>query len=162
VPGRYKPYEPMKTILILSGLILLHLSVKSQNKNDGVLLIDDSKIKPWIAENISEYQSSYHFSQSDLESRLILIIDHDSCSAQIKSGSWTKIDGKDVWMQKTENLKNVKIQGNKFYSSKTNGEFVIFNDEKNKATKGLLVYKPWSSWIFYANIKGQEIGFIIE
>jgi hypothetical protein len=39
---------------------------------------------------------------------------------------------------------------------------VIFNDEENKATKGLLVYKPWSSWIFYANKNGQEIGYIIE
>jgi hypothetical protein len=73
-----------------------------------------------------------------------------------------KLMAKMYGCKKTENLKNVKIQGNKFYSSKTNGEFVIFNDEKNKATKGLLVYKPWSSWIFYANIKGQEIGFIIE
>jgi hypothetical protein len=152
----------MKTTLILAGLILLHLSLKSQDKNDGVLIIDDSKIKPWLTENISDYQSSYHFSQSDLESSLILIVDHDSCYAQIISGSWAKADGKDVWMQKTEKIKNVKIQGNKFYSSKTNGEFVIFIDEKNKATKGLIVYKPWSNWIFYANIKGQEIGFIIE
>jgi len=138
----------MKTTLILAGLILLHLSLKSQDKNDGVLIIDDSKIKPWLTENVSDYQSSYHFSQSDLESSLILIIDHDSCYAQIKSGSWAKADGKVVWMQKLKNLKMLKYKGISFIQVRQMANFVIFIDEKNKATKGLIVYKPWSSWIF--------------
>jgi hypothetical protein len=98
----------MKTTLLISGLILLHLTVNSQNKNDGLLLIDASEIWPWITKNISDYQSSFHFSQSDLESILIIKITHDSCFAQIESGSWSKIDGKEVWIQKIENLKKCK------------------------------------------------------
>ncbi len=147
----------MKTRLILSGLILLTLPIKSQNNG---LQIEDSCINQWFAKDNKEYQSSYHFGVSELESRLTLIIDRDSCYAQIETGSWVIINKKEEWIQNVENLNNVKILGNRFFSDKTNGEFVIFIDPDSLPTKGLLVYKPWSSWVFYANPKGQEIGFI--
>ena len=146
----------MKTKLLIIALILLNLSVSGQYKK-GEFIIDDSKIKTWSPAETCDYQSEYHFSNSETESTLVLILDHDSCYAQIQSGYWGKTDGKDDWILNFETIKNVNIKGNKFYSDKTNGEFVIFNVD-NKQFKGLMVYKPWSSWVFYANRMGYELG----
>ena len=165
----------MKTTLLTTVLILLNLSGSGQGKKGefiiddskikewnqakakGEYIIDDSKIKIWDQAKASDYQSVYHFSVSEVESTLVLILDEDSCYAQIQSGEWIENDGKEDWIQKFETVKNVKIKGNKFFSDKTNGEFVIF-DYDNQPLKGLMVYKPWSSWVFYANSKGFELG----
>jgi hypothetical protein len=136
--------------------MFLNFSVSGQGKK-GEIVIDDSNIKTWIQAKANDYQSLYHFSNSEAESNLVLIMDQDSCYAQIQSGEWGKIDGKDHWIVKIETLKNVRINGNRFFSDKTNGEFVIFNHD-NKQLKALMVYKPWSSWIFFANGKGFEMG----
>jgi hypothetical protein len=81
----------MKTIILFAYLTLLNTMVLGQN-NKGDVIIDDSKIKPWITEESANYQSLYHFSNSEDESTFLLIIDNDSCYAQIQSGEWGKTD----------------------------------------------------------------------
>ena len=58
-----------------------------------------------------------------------------------------------------ESIKNVKLIGNQFFSDKTNGEFITFSFN-GKLHNGLMVYRPWSTWIFYANSKGYELGYV--
>ncbi|MBI2258009.1 MAG: YARHG domain-containing protein [Flavobacteriia bacterium] len=103
--------------------------------------IDNSKVAPWIVELSSEYQCVYHFGDSEMESDFILIIENDRCCAQIKNGNWT-LDGK-KWIIHYENLINVRIEGNLFFSDKTNGEFVLYDNGKEKI-KGLKVFNSWS------------------
>ena len=146
----------IRTSLFITILSLYSFASKGQDNNSEVL-IDDSIIQPWIAQK-AEYQAAYHFGESEAESTLILIVDRDSCYVQIRSGYFDTIGGQEQWIIKYENLKNVHIDGNKFYSGKTNGEFVSFNFE-NKLFYGLRIYNPWSCWIFYSDNKGHEIGF---
>ncbi len=101
-------------------------------------------IKPWFPKLEFEYQSVYHFGDSEWESNLILICGLDKWYAQIVTGSWLS-DGKS-WINNYENLTN------EFYSDKTNGEFVLY-DSKNGRIKGLIVYKSLS------RDDGQEIGY---
>ncbi len=100
--------------------------------------IDDSRISPWLPMQKEECQGVYNFGFSELESYFILTITKDSCYAQIKSGDFTGDGRQFVW--NFENLKNVRIQGNKFFSDKTDGEFAALGK-----SKGLIVYKPWRS-----------------
>ena len=74
-----------------------------------------------------------------MESDLILIFSLDKIYGQIRSALWTG----EIWVSKFENLENIKIVGNKFYSSKSNGEFVLYDNGKEKI-KGLKIYKTWS------------------
>lgn len=88
-----------------------------------------------------EYQYVYHFGYSEMESYFVLVFGLDKNYAQIKSGSWS--DGGKAWIWYYENLTNVRIEGNKFYSNKTNGEFVIYDNGQEKL-QGLKVYNSWS------------------
>jgi hypothetical protein len=146
----------MKTNLLFAALVLWCQTLPAQDKK-GEVLVEDAKIKAWNQAKPADYQSLYHFSNSELESTLLLVVDNDSCYAQIQSGEWGKKEGKDIWVWKFENLRNVRIEGNKFFSDKTDGEFVTF-DHENRQLKGLMVCKPWSSWLFYANSRGHELG----
>lgn len=103
--------------------------------------IDDSKVTPWIPKLTIEYQFVYHFGNSEMESDLIVLSGFGKYYAQIKSGTWSD-DGKS-WIWTYENLSNVRIEGNKFYSDKTNGEFVIYDNGQEKI-KGLKVSNSWS------------------
>jgi len=138
----------MKAKLIIL-LILIQIGVfGQQNTFKGV---DDSKINPWLPKLEIEYQAVYHFGNSELESNLILIGTLDKWYAQIVSGHWT--DNGRAWIRQYENLNNVRVEGNKFYTDKTNGEFVCY-DSGEKQIKGLKVYKSWSGE------NGNEIGFL--
>ena len=139
----------MRAKLFLLAMTLIPYFVSGQIIN-GDKQIDSSKVKPWIPKRIQDFQSEYHFGLSELESYFVLIISKDSCYAQIKSGEFSSSGRDFIW--NFENLKNVRIVGNKFYSSKINGEFV-----KYKHRKGLVIYKPWRS----VAKKGEyEIGFV--
>jgi hypothetical protein len=96
------------------------------------------EVKPWITNQPRDYQAEYQFGFSQDESYFVLIMTDDSCYAQYQYFNW----GKGVFM-KFVNLKNVRIEGNKFFSDQTNGEFVIYECD-NKSYKGLVIYKPWS------------------
>jgi hypothetical protein len=136
----------MRTNLIIL-FSLIQIGVFGQNSFDG---IDTSLIKPWLPKLEFEYQSVYHFGNSEWESNLILICGLDKWYGQIVSGGWSS-DGK-AWIYNYENLTNLRIDANKFYSDKTNGEFVLY-DSKSGRIKGLKVYKSWSGE------DGQEIGY---
>ncbi len=136
----------MRIKLIIIFLII-QTGVFGQSSFDG---IDTSLIKPWFPKLEYEYQSVYHFGDSEWESNLILICGLDKWYAQIVTGGWSS-DGKS-WIYNYENLSNVKINANKFYSNKTNGEFVLCDGENGRIT-GLKVYKSWSGE------DGQEIGY---
>jgi hypothetical protein len=133
-------------LLIL--FLIIQFGVSGQSSFDG---IDTSLIKPWLPKLEYEYQSVYHFGDSEWELNFILICGLDKWYAQIVTGEWSS-DGQ-AWIRNYENLTNVKIDDNKFYSDKTNGEFVLY-DNKNGRTKGLRVYKSWSG------DDGSEIGYI--
>jgi len=141
----------MKVILLFFTITLVNTLASGQTIY-GFKRFDDSKLKPWLPEHIQEYQYLYYFGFSKLQSSLILIIDSNSCYAQIKYGEWVKKGKERDWDWHYTTLKNVKIQGNKFFSDKTNGEFVIYDN-----TQGLVLYNnPWSS----LGKKGEyELGF---
>ncbi len=139
----------MRGILFLLAMILIPYFASGQIIS-GNKQIDASKVKPWMPKQIQDFQSEYHFVFPEHESYFVLIISKDSCYAQIKSGELSGSGRDFIW--NFENLKNVIIIGNKFYSNKTNGEFV-----KYKSRKGLIIYKPWRS----VAKKGEyEIGFV--
>lgn len=115
--------------------------------------IDLLKVKAWLPRMNQEYQSVYHFGNSEWESEFILIIINNSWFAQIRAGKWETIDGKDNWLWNYENLENVRIEGNNFYSDKTDGEFVICDNKP-----GLIIYNPWRS---VAKPGEYEIGYAI-
>jgi len=142
----------MKVILLFFTITLVNTLASGQTIY-GFKRFDDSKLKPWLPEQIQEYQYLYYFGFSKLQSSLILIIDSNSCYAQIKHGEWVKKDKKRDWIWNYITLKNVRIQGNKFFTDKTDGEFIIYDN-----TKGLILYNnPWSS----VSKKGEyEIGFV--
>ena len=103
--------------------------------------INESKVNSWTPKFLAEYQGVYHFGDSEDESDLLLIFSLDKIYGQIRSGSWSA-DGKS-WIWKYENLKEIKIEGNKFTSKKSSGEFVSY-DNGTERIKGLKIYKPWS------------------
>jgi hypothetical protein len=146
----------MKKFLLSILFAIFCLATSGQNKTIN-LVIDGSTIKPWISKQKNEYQGTYHFSNSDLESNLILVVKRNSISAKIQSGKLIK----NKWIINYESIRHIKIVGNKFISDKTDGEFVSFKaKDKDKDLKGLMVYKPWSTWLHYATDKGYELGYL--
>lgn len=103
---------------------------------------DPKKFEKWIDSLKSDYQGQYHFGFSEGESYLFIIATKDSCYAQLTYGDWGLTNGKQDFIWQYEPLNNVEIKGNKFYSDKTNGEFVIYNGN-DKKLKGLVVFTPW-------------------
>jgi hypothetical protein len=100
--------------------------------------IDNSRVSPWMVKQTVDYQYVYHFGDSEMESDMVILVDSGKCYAQIKSGSFSKNGKPFIWHY--ENLTNVRIAGNKYYSDKTNSELVVYD----KRIKGLKVFKPWS------------------
>ena len=142
----------MRAVLLFFTITLIHSLASGQTIN-GFKGFDDSKLKPWLPRQNQEYQYLYYFGFSKLQPSLILIIDSDSCYAQIKYGEWVKKDKKRDWIWNYETLKNVRIHGNKFFTDKTDGEFVIYDN-----TKGLVLYNLWRS----VAKKGEyELGFVL-
>ena len=122
--------------------ILLFSSTFSFSQRIGFDPIEPDKVSPWIAKNPVEYQAVYHFGDSEDESDFILIIGIDQSYAQIRSGSWPG-EGKE-WVWTYRNMANLKIEGNRIASKEFSGEFVIYDNGKEKI-KGLKVFNPWSS-----------------
>ncbi len=131
----------MKTKLKIIGLTFILISHIANGQRIGFDEIDNSKVTPWIPKLTIEYQYVYHFGYSEMESDLILLFGIDMYYAQIKYTTWSD-DGKS-WVWQYENLTNVSIEGNKFSSDKTNGEFVIYDNGQTKI-KGIKVFNSWS------------------
>ncbi len=139
----------MRNKLILLAFALIPYLALGQIINAGEK-IDGSKVKPWNPKKTRDYQAEYQFGSPASGSTFVLVVSNDSCFAQIKSAKVINKGKEPVWNY--ENLKNVKIKGDKFYSNKTNGEFTRFRNKK-----GLVIYKPWQGTFK----KGEsEIGFV--
>ena len=142
----------MNNTLILTALIFFPLWAFSQKM--GFDDIDGSKLKPWLLKDKTGYQFAYHFGDSEAESNLVVLVGPDKCYAQISWGEWSA-DGVN-WLKRFETLSNVRIEGNRFFSDKTNGEFVLYTNG-GETTQCLKVYKPWSG----VTAKGEyEVGFV--
>ena len=131
----------MKIKLVIIGLIFILISRLVSGQIIGFEKIDDSKVTPWFPKMKVEYQYVYHFGDSEMESDFILLFELDYYYGQIKSGTWSE-DGK-FWIWTYQNLTNIRIDKNKFYSDQTNGEFVIYDNGHDKI-KGLKIYNSWS------------------
>jgi hypothetical protein len=105
--------------------------------------IDPGKVAPWKADQISDYQGVYHFGDSEMESNLVLLISGDIVSAQIRSGSFSVMNGQTVFIMEYRNLKEVKITGDQFYSAEYQGSFVVF-EPNDEPLWGLKINNPWS------------------
>jgi hypothetical protein len=137
----------MRIFLVL--ILLISINVNSQSK--GTDKIDVSNLSPWVSENIDDYIGAYYFGISESESELRIYISDNLICAQLMTYHWNeKLNG---FIEKYENLKNVRIIENKFYSDKSNGEFVECRTE-NGFSVGLLVDNPWS----YENQIEKELG----
>ena len=97
-----------------------------------------------------DFSGVYHFGDSEMESDFILIKAGDNYYAQIKSGSFN--DDATNWVWNYENLKNISVEGKHFFSSKTNGEFIV----ENGKIEGLKVNQSWSA---LAEEDGSETGY---
>lgn len=128
-----------RTSLLILSLLIFQLFASGQRI--GFETIDDSKVSPWMPKFMIEFQYVYHFGDSEIESELLLQFGIDKDYAQIKTASWSKDAKSMIWNY--ENLTNVRIEGNKFYSDKTDGEFVIYDNGQEKI-KGLKIYNSWS------------------
>ncbi|HYG40339.1 MAG TPA: YARHG domain-containing protein [Cytophagales bacterium] len=114
--------------LITILFLLLYSTCFSQYFQDN-RIEDESRIAPWIAGNIEEYEGVYFFGISEYETKAILSIDSGLVNFQISNaGNEIYINGQFAgWEQNIENYTNVRIDGNKFYSNQTYGEFVTYN-----------------------------------
>lgn len=90
-------------------------------------------IKAWTAASPKDFQGVYHFGESEGESDLVLVVAEGIVTAQIRSGEFVHVKGKDQWKAQYVNLPNVRIVGNKFYSPGKAGEFVrVMDNGKNE------------------------------
>src|SRR5690606_12322198 len=106
--------------------------------------IDPNDILEWKTENIHDYSGSYSFGYSEGESELRIMVTDSIICAQLFRHEWTENPA--GWIPVFENFENVKIIGDKFYSDKSNGRFVTYKP-KNGHSVGLIIEKPFSSWI---------------
>ncbi len=104
----------------------------------GMEYVDKADIKAWITDSDEFYFGTYHFGESEAETELILFKADDVIYGQIKSGDWNE-DATD-WVWYYENLSNIRIEENRFYSDQTNGTFILYKNE----IKCLKINDSWS------------------
>ena len=104
--------------------------------------VDKSNLSPWIVNHVDEYEGTYSYGESEAESELTISIAGDLITAQLENGEWN-IKNEEVigWNSNYTNYTNVRIEGNKFYSDETNGEFVIYV-HNNRSIKCLKMENP--------------------
>ena len=130
----------MKQVLILIAFLFWNNSFSQVFGND---IYDESNFSDWNT-NIKDYQGTYAFGFSELESELKIIITDSLICVQLTKSKWR--NNKVGFIQTYENFSNVRIEGNKFFSDETNGRFVKFRND-NGSSVGLIVDKPWSDWL---------------
>jgi hypothetical protein len=124
--------------------------------------VDESTVKPWIEDSISNYSDRYIFQPND-GNYLIIVVDDTNVAAQIHfPAHWTEggyalesgvADSSEVETHSEYvTLTGVKISEGKFYSDQYSGEFITF--ESDTIYCGIKVYDSWSIWPGYK----YEIG----
>ncbi|WP_460675897.1 YARHG domain-containing protein [Hymenobacter coalescens] len=108
----------------------------------GVELIDAKAIRSWVEKDARAYAGVYHFGLSEAESDFVLCVEPGLITAQITGGQWSE-DGKQ-WLSSVQNLRNVRIVGNKLTADQLSGDFVRFRATDGAVRTGLRVRQPWS------------------
>lgn len=144
--------QKLKVLFTILIGILSSNTINSQRI--GWSEIDESKVSPWNVENIKDYESVYHFGESEGESDFILIVVDSTVYGQIRTGHWN--ENSTGWIPEHINLQNIRIEGSKFFSDSYNGEFVVYDNGKEPIS-GLKIDKPWMDEPSY---NGYEIGTV--
>ncbi|WP_299384983.1 YARHG domain-containing protein [uncultured Lacinutrix sp.] len=115
----------MKLKKLLFLLLLVSLNAFSQILAGEE--INENNLSSWHVNNIDEYEGIYAIGFSEAEAELTVAIHNNLICVQLKSGDWLTENEQTVgWRTSYLNYTNIKIDGNKFYSDETNGEFVIY------------------------------------
>lgn len=134
---------------MFKNLLFILISVLTTNtlsaQRIGWTVIDSLKVTPWTTDDIKDYESVYHFGESEGESDFVLIITGNTIYAQIITGHWN--ESSTAWVREHINLQNVKIEDSKFFSDSYNGEFVIYSGGE-KPVFGLKIYNPWGNELY--------------
>ncbi|UII21026.1 YARHG domain-containing protein [Fulvivirga ligni] len=140
-------------VLYLVLIFTVSLIFSGQSQQIGFKDIDESQVSPWYPNIDLEYQGTYHFGDSELESTLVIVITSEDSYAQIRSKTWSV--AKKQYYYEFRNLDSVKIIENRFFSSQTKGEFVIYKQD-NQMIRTLKVDNPWSEVVEPGN---YELGY---
>ena len=141
----------MKILLfILLSLAVSNLSAQYY----GEERISSESLTPWITDSLVEYSRTYHFGFSEGECELRIFVDGDIFAAQRDCYTWRKSLNRFVDTFYT--FVNVRIDGSKFYSDESNGEFMVLS-RGNNMTAGLLLYQPWTHQFY----EGGEFGSVL-
>ncbi|MBL3658528.1 YARHG domain-containing protein [Fulvivirga sediminis] len=131
---------------VLFAIIISTLSLTGTSycQQIGFKDIDESQLSPWTPHIDLEYQGTYHFGDSELESSLVIVITTEGSYAQIRSKTWSLTTND--WYYEFRNLDSVQIIDNRFFSSQTNGAFMIYS-QNNQMIRTLKIDSPWSEVI---------------
>ena len=100
----------------------------------------------------------YRFGNLEKQSDLIIITTGPQPIAQLKSGYWVEPG---LWKNTYRNLKNVRIENDKFLSTEYIGEFVFY-EKRGELIKGLRIQKSGSGNLGSDSDVGKRVGSIAE
>jgi hypothetical protein len=99
----------------------------------------------------------YQFSNETEKLEIIIITSETETVAQIKQGYWEKPD---IWKNDYRNLTNVRIAGDKLFSTEQNGEFIFYEDN-GELKRGLRMDNLWPGEKINSNYGiGRRLGSI--
>jgi hypothetical protein len=121
-----------------------------------------SKIIPYenldhVFKNLS-IDGVYRFGNLGKQSDLIIITTGPEPIAQLKSRYWVEPD---VWKNTYRNLKNVRIEDDKLFSTEYIGEFVFY-EKRGELIKGLRIQKSGAGNLGSDSDVGKRVGSIAE
>jgi hypothetical protein len=127
----------MRSIFIIL-VLLFSITVKGQYYDDHE--IDSSLLTTWEVDSIKEYSGTYFFGFAEGDDELRIFINKPIVVAQrIISRFNQNGDYESTYF----NFTNVRVDGSKFSSDQTNGEFMTLN-ENNNTQRGLFLNSPWT------------------
>ena len=100
----------------------------------------------------------YRFGNLEKQSDLIIITTGPQPIAQFKSGYWAEPG---VWKNTYRNLKNVRIENDKFFSTEYIGEFVFY-EKRGELIKGLRIQKSVTGNLGSDSDIGKRVVSIAE
>lgn len=136
-------------------LLLLVMSTSAQAQYLGGSKVNSDEIEPWVAGSKEDYAGTYKFGFSEGECEFRILGFDSLFVAQSVCYTWNRSKG--GFIDTFFTFSDVRIEGNKFYSKETNGEFIKVN-RQDKTERGLLINKPWT----YQFHEGGEVGLYIS
>ena len=109
-------------------------------------LIPDSLIRSWSPEKVKDLEGQYYFSMSEDESELMFRYTLYGWTAQVIRGDWVGEDSTMRWVFMYENLTNISVSGDTFFSDQYQGRFIEYR-HSGEWRKALLIHNPWSLWV---------------